>query len=203
MQNELIQKATELFPSIDHWKSFQELCAQNNNIREHWFIEPTRKIRQHFSATLSEAWGFQSWGASHRDTRWYLREFGPRSASLWFGFYYCFYLHVDDLDKFSVQQMANSLSMDSAYVPLLRAFGRIDKQLPEKSLLEETRNFHFGDSRDFNFTDVDLAWYAANHTTAFVDQAIAKIEKFTTSDEVTKLLHRLNQSGVKQKPAMG
>jgi hypothetical protein len=84
---------------------------------------------------------------------------------------------------------------ESDYLPVQRAFDRIDAPFPG-SELSEMRNFKFGTAHDGNYSEYDLAWHASHQMDSFVDQAIAKIERFTTNPEVTELLRQLNQTAL-------
>jgi hypothetical protein len=197
MQKELINDASKLFPSFEHWQSFLELSESREHIKEFWFVEATNKIRRHFMETLPPEWDCERWGATSRDTRWFLREFGSDSLSVCFAWCYQLHLILHNHQKFNAQSVARLLKESGDYRPIHLAFDRID-QPHSGSELREMRNFKFGTAHDGNFSEWDLAWHAGNRTETFVDQAIAKIERFTKSPEVTELLRQLNQTALNE-----
>lgn len=191
MQNELITEASKLFPTIDHWQSFLELINNRDAIREFWYTEATTRIRRHFIETLDPAWGCEPFGATHRDTRWFLKEFGPDSLALSFSHWYRFDLKIWNQQNFTPKPVTDALKT-SAFSPIVLAFGRIDVQSDWGSELIEIRNFRFESSGSRQLSEFDLAWFAAHQTASFVSQAIDKVEKFTNSSEVSETLRQLN-----------
>jgi len=196
MQNELIHAASKLFPTFEHWQSFLELSNNREAIMEHWYVEATSKIRHHFRESLppESEWAYEAWGNRDLDTRWFLKEFGPDSIFVSYGWRYELHLTHHNNPKFNAQ-FVSSLIQKNDYRPIQQAFDRIDERL-NGAELREVRNFKFGTAHDGNYSDYDLAWHAAHQMDLFVDQAIAKIEKFTNNPEVTKLLRQLNQTAL-------
>lgn len=192
MQKELINTASELFPTFEHWQSFLELSNSRDAIMESWYIEATARIRRHFMETLPPEWACEAWGATNRDTRWFLREFGPESLVVSYGWHYRLDLRLSDRQKFNAQTISKLLK-ESTYTPIHLAFDRIDRRFDWGSELIEIGNFKFGIANDGNFSPHDLAWHARHQIDIFAEQAIAKIERFTNSQRVTELLKQLNQ----------
>lgn len=192
MQNELITEASKLFPTFDHWQSFLELSAQTNAIKESWFTEATTQIRRHFMKTLNPEWGFEPFSSTHRDTRWFIKEYGPESLAFSFAWCYRLDLKIWNPQKFKNQPVTDALKT-SEYSAIPLAFGRIDQQGAWGSELIEIGNYSFETSGSRQLSELDLAWFAAHETDSFVDQAIEKIERFTNSSDVTDALRRLNQ----------
>lgn len=193
MQNELITEASKLFPTIDHWHSFLELAAQKDAIKDYWFTDATTRIRRHFMMTLNSDWGFEPFGSPNRDTRWFIKDYGPQSLALSYSNFYRFDLRIWDQQNFKPLPVTNALKT-SKFGSILRAFGRIDRQGEWGSELIEMWNFSFDSYNSGQLSDYDLAWFAAHEIDIFVDQAIKKIEQFTNSSEVTEALRQLNQT---------
>lgn len=192
MQNELITDASKLFPTFDHWQSFLELLNQKDAIKDFWFIDATTRIRRHFMDSLNTEWGFEPFGSPQRDTRWFLREFGPDSLAISFAFYYRFDLKIWNAQRFAAKPVTDGLKT-SDFGSVLLAFGQIDRQGEWGSELIQTNGFSFGEGGRRPNTDLELAWFAAHETEAFVAQAVEKIERFTSSQEATEALRKLNQ----------
>ena len=193
MQNDLIHAAAKLFPTYEHWRSFQELANNIHAIKEEWFVAATDRIRQHFKDTLSPEWGFIPYGATNRDTRWFLQDFGPGSLSIRFSDYYRLDLLVEDKQRYN-SEIIYQLLKEKEYLPISQAFSRIDKQF-DWAAFYELSNFRFGEDGDGHYSANDLAWFAAHepYSDLFVKQAIAKVEKFTNNPQVTELLRKINQ----------
>lgn len=192
MQNELITEASKLFPTFDHWQGFLELSNQTNAIKEFWFTDATTQIRRQFIKSLNSEWAFEPIGASHRDTRWFLKEHGPDSLALSFSYFYRLDLRIGNPQKFNTKLVTDALKT-SEFSPILLAFGRIDRQGEWGSELIEIGNYSFAPSGSRQLSELDLAWFAAHETDLFVAQAIEKIERFTNSTKVTEALRSLNQ----------
>lgn len=192
MQNELIHAAAKLFPTINHWRSFQELAKNMDAIKEEWFVAATDMIREHFKNALSPEWRFTPIDPPTRNTCWFLRDYGPGSLSIRFWACYRFELKADDKKRFDLATIRRLLT-EKDYLPISQAFARIDPPNADDSLFMEMPNFKFGKEGDGHYSDLDLAWYAAHETDSFVEQAIAKIEKFTKNPQVTELLQKVNQ----------
>jgi len=193
MQNELIYTASKLFPTFEHWQSFQELANSRDAIMESWFIDATSKIRRHFIETLPPEWDCEPWGNPNRDTRWFLRDFGPDSLTVCYSYYYRLDLKLHNSQNFSAPLITQSLKKGD-YQPIYRAFDRIDIRFNWGSELIEQSNFKFNIATDGNLSPLDLAWHAFHRMDQFVDQAVAKIERFTNNPEVSDLIRRLNQA---------
>jgi hypothetical protein len=200
MQKELIQAAAGLFPTFEHWQSFLELSQGIDSIKNYWFVEATTTIRRHFMETLSPDWCCDSWGSPDRDTRWFLKEFGPESLGITYGWYYQLHLRFGfGTPGFKTELVSRLLKEKGEYRPIHLAFERIDPPY-QGSLLAEIGNFRFGSAYDGNFALEDkdgcLGWYASHRLNEFVDQAVKKVERFTNTPEVTKLIRKLNQAAI-------
>lgn len=196
MSNELINKASEIFPSFDHWESFQKLSEIKEQIVQSWLADATEAIREHFHQNPSEDWAFEPFGATHRDTRWYLREFGPDSLGVEFSFNYTLSLGHCDYGKFHRETIVSLLD-SASYNPIHQAFSRIDHRFNNPDWckhrgpqLIEIRNFCFGNPFDGSFSPRQLAWFSGNEKDKFVSQAIEKIKRFM---KVTELIRKVNQ----------
>lgn len=197
MQNEFLHQASKLFPTFDHWQSFLELADKKDSIWESWFTEATVKIRRHFVETLPTEWACEPFGVTHRDTRWFLREFGLDSLGLSFSNHYRFDLQLRNHQKFDPVKTVGNLR-SGEFRGIFMAFERIDRQFDLGSELIEIGNFHFQTPNDGNLMHRELAWHAAHQTNDFVDQAIAKIERFTNNEDVTALLKQLNNLALRE-----
>jgi len=198
MQNELISAASDLFPTFEHWQSFLELSDLRNSIRDTWFIEATNKIRQHFINTLPREWDCEPWENTQRDTRWFLRKFGPDSPSVNYRWHYCLCLRLHNKQKFNTESIFRLLKKEGGYEPIYQAFDRIDRQFDGEIVMIESRNFKFGSANDGALSEDKLAWYARHEIDGFIEQAIAKIEKFTKNPVISDLLGQLNQTAQKE-----
>ena len=156
MQKELIHSASKLFPTFEHWQSFLELANGKDAIMESWFIEATTKIRRHSLETLPTEWDCEAWGNTNRDTRWFLKKFGPDSLAVYFSYYYRLDLRLNNPQKFNPQSVTRLLK-ESDCRPIYLAFDRIDRRFDWGSELIEIGNFRFGTAHDGNFGPFDLA----------------------------------------------
>ena len=195
MQNDLIHAAAKLFQTFEHWKSIQELANNLDKIKDEWFVAATDKIRQHFNEAMSPEWGLTPVGErTERNTCWFLKEYGCGSLSIRFWSCYQFVLRVDDKKRFDVEKIKQLLS-EKEYDPISRAFGMPDKQFVDESISIQMPDYRFDVDGDGHYSDRDLAWFAAHEpfSDLFVEQAIAKVEKFTKNPQVTELLRKINQ----------
>lgn len=190
----------QLFPSLEHWQSFLDLTKQKDNLHEGMIISATQKIRQHFQTTIASGWTMRPRDAEKRDTEWYLTDFGPDSITVVFNWYYLLSLHCPTKYKRILPSILQHLELLQSK-PLEMAFDRIDGRGHHHELLKELRNFSFGHHKDGNFDQFELAYLAHNNEQSFVDQAIAKIERFTNSSEVTQSLAKLNKMAEQQHAA--
>jgi len=188
------EEAKELFPTIDHWLSFNELADQRNAIYEDFFRQATRKIREHFNANPAPGWNMKPWGAEYRDTKWYLEEFGTNSLFLCYAWEYELQLRLHDLQVMDTDAITKALESNH-YMELKAAFQRIDRYMQADSKLMERRNFRLGSPHDGSLSPRELVWYAGLKTDEFVRQAIEKIERFTRNETVTAQIRELNRIG--------
>ena len=191
MQKELITEATNLFPTLDYWQSFLELYHLKEWIKEDWFTEATNRIRRHFTENLNPVWGFEPWGNTKTDTRWFLNEFGSNSLGITFAWKYSFRLKIWDTNRFIPRVVTEALRT-SNFSPVLMAFSRIDDQDHRDFILSEERNYLFPSSPSGQITEDVLSWFAAHETESFVNQSVEKVERFTNSVEVTESIRQLN-----------
>jgi len=192
MQNELITEASNLFPTIDHWQSFLELYSITDSIRDTWFKDATTRIRRHFMENLNSDWGFEPCGAPHRDTRWFLREFGPESLSVNFIYHYRLDLRVWNAEHKFIPCVVSEALKTNDFSSVHMAFSRIDRQGEWGSELIEERNYVFQSALSAQLTERELAWFVAHETESFVNQSVEKVERFTNSVEVTESIRQLN-----------
>ena len=190
MNKEMIHAAAQLFPTYEHWKNIRELPSYFEEIMALWYVEATIRIRKHFENSLSPEWDYAPWGNTTRDTCWFIREHGPQSLAVRFGWCYSLVLKLEDPHKFNVDAIVRLLG-ESDYAPLVREFVKNDVRHDVEPI--GGRDFRFGTPYDGSFSREDLAWYAAHEIDSFVEQAIAKIEKFTKNPQMTELLRKVNQ----------
>jgi hypothetical protein len=188
------EDAKELFPTIDHWLSFNELADQRNAILEDFVRQATRKVREHFNECPAPGWCMEPWGADYRDTKWYLEEYGPNSLFLCYGWEYELQLRLHDPQVMDTHAITKALESND-YMDLKHAFQRIDRYMQVDSKLMEKRNFRFGGPHDGSLSYRELAWYAGLHRDEFVSQAVAKIERFVRNENVTAQIRKLNRIG--------
>jgi hypothetical protein len=190
MKEHLTKKAADWFQDPEAWKSFVDLIPLKADIERVWLDTATEKLREHFTHNLCPGWQFQRWGVSH-DTWWFLEEFGQESVGIGFGWRYYFCLGVAHGMRVDRTALEKALGQP-AYLPLVKAFGRIDQPIWNNTL-EQYGDFSFGSDSDRRLPAHELAWYAGNKTDSFVAQAAAKIEAFARNPEITALLRQLNQ----------
>lgn len=189
-----IETAKELFTTVEHWLSFNELADQRNAIYSGFYQQATERIRKRFKKYPARGWNFEPWGAENQDTKWYLEEFGPNTLFVCYAWEYELQLRLHDLQAMDTTAITNALESDD-YRELKNAFQRIDRFMEPKSKLMERRNFEFGIPHDGNLSPRELAWAAGCKTEEFVDQAVAKIECFVRNETVTSQIRELNLIG--------
>ena len=141
---ELIQKASTIFGSIDKWNAFLELEKLHQGIKDHWLAIGTKRLRDYFTEHPSKSWSWEQWGCL-TDTRWHLKDFRSGIA-IGFGWQYKgFYLYLNDPDLFDTKQIDEQL-ISSEYAKLLTPFGGLAKPYDKSGWqikAEEQPNFLF------------------------------------------------------------
>lgn len=195
MKPKEIKQTKELFPTVDHWLTFNELANKKDAILDYWPAIATEEIRNYFNENMADEWLFRpTEEKSHRNTEWYLKEFGPDSLCLSFSYYYQLHLIVHDRGRFNVRAIFAAFD-NKDYAHIKQAFQRIDGYKKDNSLLLEKGNYEFGLPNDRSLDTLELGWATAFHTDAFVEQAIAKIERFINNPQVTEQIRELNRIG--------
>jgi len=188
------ETAKEIFPTYDHWRSFNKLADQRESLYYAWLGSATQLVRQHFLNNTPAEWELVSWGDTRVDTKWYLREFGPDSLCLVIAWEYELQLRLIDQVAFDSAAITRELESGN-FSKLKQAFDRIDRYMLPDSKLMERRNYKFGIPTDTELSGWDLAWCAAFKTEDFVSQVVEKIERFVKDTEVTEQIRKLNRIG--------
>ena len=189
------ENAKELFPTIEHWLSFNELADQREAIHECFFEPATRLIREHFNEQPASGWSLVPWGLPSRDSKWYLDEFGPDSLFICYGWHYELQLRLDNQVRFDSGAITKALET-SNFDQLKHAFQRIDRYMQADSKLMERGNFRFNIPHDGSLSWRELSWAAAFKTDKFVHQATEKIERIVRDETVTAQIRELNRIGL-------
>ncbi len=188
MKIENKEQYLELFPSIEHWTAFLELVDMKDGMVRACLARVTSRIRHHFDENPSEGWAWDCAPNADRDadTIWYLKDYGPASLRLMFGWRYELQLRPEN---FGCYQSMNKSQFDA----VKSGFARIDRYMQGGSIFMEKRNFSFGLPNDGHLTQRDLVWVAARFEDEFVKQAIEKIERFTRNQTMTAAIYELNR----------
>jgi hypothetical protein len=189
-----IKNAQELFPTIDHWLSFNELADQREAIHEVLFEKVTQIIRAHFNENPAPGWSVIPWVAPKQDSKWYLDEFGPDSLFLCYRWSYELQLRLDNPMQYDSGAITKALETGN-FAELKNAFQRIDRYMQVDSKLMERGNFKFGLPSDGDLSWRELSWCAGFKTDEFAKQAIEKIERFVRNEVVTGQIRELNRIG--------
>ena len=189
MNQELLNKAKEMFDSPEKWNAFLDLVGQKNAITNQWFVKLKEEANKKFLNEESvEDWIFKPYG--DWDLHWYQKEHGDKSVSLYMAYSgeMALSCNADFYDTSKIQDLLRT----QKFAPLLSCFNRIDKFYDGGRLAIEIRNYSFGSPYDTKF-DVDrLGWYAGNQTEEFLNQIVAKVNKYRKNREMNSLLHELN-----------
>lgn len=190
MSNKLTQKAAELFDTIEKWDAFLELAAMQKSILLHWLEEATHDLRNSYRVDPDGKWEMAPWD-NGVDTKWYLKEMGPKSLLIGFGWRYGFYLYLEGEQKFNSDLISERL-LDDEFSKLRALFQKGEILTDRLAKCHEIRNFQFGSPHDGNLSETDMAWYAGNQRKEFLEQALKKAEQFTHDKEMTELIRKLN-----------
>jgi hypothetical protein len=194
---EILHQEPKLFAEVEDWKSLLELRDKIQEIKDHWFSKATTALQNRLRTGLPPEWRLDSKFGGFKDSRVYLAQFGPRSLALAYGWDYELHLIIEDFEVFDADKL-NTLLQAQRFSTILQGFERIDRSFEMGSKAMCYRNFSFGSPHDGNIPPEELAWYAGNRTEEFVDQAMAQLERFTKSQEITRLLVELNREGRKE-----
>lgn len=194
---EILHQEPKLFAEVEDWKSLLELRDKIEEIKAHWFSKATTDLQKRLRTSLPPEWKLDTHFGNPNDTRVYLAEFGPKSLALVYGGQYQFQLALDDQQSFNGEKI-NQLLDSPKFSPVLDCFDRIDRSFEPWYKAMCSQNFSFGSPHDGRIPPDELAWYAGNRTEEFVDQAMAQLERFTKSQEITRLLVELNREGRKE-----
>jgi len=187
----LTKNAAALFDEVEKWNAFLELTEMSDGIVEHWLISATRELRNHGGDDAS-GWEMTSWG-NEFDTKWYLPEFGEDSVVI--GFWdYEFTLSVEDQEAFDIEIARQQLN-EPGFAALRGLFTEFtDPKISQIIGCRPNGMFRFGSPRDGNLPWAEFAWYTANRTEEFVEQAIQQVERITKNPEITALVAELNRA---------
>ena len=196
MQKELFNQAAKLFDSLEKWDAYLELVSQEQAIRIHYLKKIKKPLLEYFINNPAEGWVCQPWSDDNYDMRWYLKDFGKDSLAIATGWLFKFCLHVEDINKFDSLRIDNLLQ--SEYSFFLSKFEQIENLYTPNFKVIESRNYVFNTPYDHDFDENHLAWFAGNRTQELVNQIIAKVERFTKDEEMTRMLREVNEKAKKQ-----
>ncbi|KAA9332687.1 hypothetical protein [Adhaeribacter soli] len=198
MQKELLNQAMAVFDSPEKWQAFLDMVNQKDALKWQYFKKIKQPLLKYFHENPVEGWVCEPWSNKDYDFRWYLKDFGPKSLCLAIGWSFEFHLHLEDIVGFDSLKIDDLLKTE--YSMLLASFDRVDRQYESHTKAMEWRNYSFGSPYDtyFDNNHIDhLSWYAGNETQNFVNQIVAKVEKFRKSQEITQMLYELNEKSRK------
>ena len=187
MNEELLQKAMQLFDTAEKWNSFCELMGRKDDMQKRWWKKLQTEVYQREQKN-----GICDWDIfieNQWDIRWFIKGETRNTICVhfWADRFRVFY-NYGDLDKDKVFELLKDPKFDI----IKSCIDRIEGSDNETICWEE-RNFAFGTSYDNCFPDRQtLSWYAGNETEKFADQLIAKVRKFQTP-EITALFKEINE----------
>lgn len=190
MSQDLTKQALKMFDTAEKWDSFVEL----KNYADRMYYGQFGKLKPLMHKKFLEEDLVSGWEAKQFhtcDMRWYLKEFGEFSISLYWGWHKQLRLWVFP-DRNDVAK-AHDLMKNSEFSKLFSGFERIDNSLGNDFLAIEEGNFRFDSPYDGCFNDWQLAWYAGNRSQEFVDQLAEKVNRFRKDARLTELLYNLNK----------
>lgn len=190
MSQEITKQAQELFDTPEKWEAFLELKNQSDKIYYSMFGKLKPLMHKKFIEEDVVA-GWEAKQFHTCDMRWYLKEFGEQSISLYWGWHKQIRLWVFP-DKNDVTKI-HELMKTSEYAKLFSGFERVDGSISHEYIAYEEGNFHFDSDFDGYYTDWQLAWYAGNRSSEFVEQIAAKVNRFRKDEALTELLYKLNK----------
>jgi hypothetical protein len=197
MDRDLYNQALDLFNTSEKWNAFVELANQKESIKRTYFKRVTQPLLNYFNSNPVDGWICEPWFDKELDLRWYLADFGKDSLSLATCWHFHFALHLVDKSRFDTDKIDTMLK--SEYSIFMSAFDRIDEQFGTDLKVLEIRNYNFGDPHDSYFENSQLdrlAWYAGNETDKFVEQIIAKVERFRRNPQLTTMLYEIHRRSI-------
>ena len=187
MNEELIQKAMQMFDTSDKWSAFIELINKNGEIQNRWWKKLQTEVYQREQTDGISDWDIAIW--NNWDIMWYIKgETNKTIAVHFYGDMFRVFYNFGDLDTEKVNELLKNPKFDI----IKTCFDRIDGTAWD-TIGYEFKNFSFGTLYDTRFPDHRiLSWYAGNETKKFADQLIAKVRKFQTP-EITALFKEINE----------
>lgn len=187
MNEELVQKAMQMFDTSEKWSAFIELMNKNGEIQNRWWQKLQKEVYQREQTDGMTDWNIAIWNSW--DIMWYIKGESNKTIAIHFNgdmFRICY--SFGDLDTEKVNELLKNYRFDI----IKTCFDRIDGTAWD-TIGYESRNFSFGTLYDTHFPDHRiLCWYAGNDTEKFADQLIAKVRKFQTP-EITALFKEINE----------
>jgi len=192
MSYEILKQVEEDFSKREQWYSFLELTKYKDFIRNSWLEVLKTEMNNCFAVeNVVEKWGYIS--RNIWDYRWFIKDFGHESLCLLFNSQ--FLNLYANRNIFDIKKITSMLQ-EKRYIPIISAFERHDEINGEDSEYKiiEKGNFIFNenDSNDGHYNLDQIAWYAKNKTTEFVEQIKNKINKFRMDKNITELLIEIN-----------
>jgi hypothetical protein len=208
MQRELMNQAMAMFDSAEKWNAFLDLSRlvgfkppdNAEGIIGEYFKKVKKPLMAYFSNHIADGWACSPWQNDTMDVCWYLKQFGIGSLALKTGWFFEFHLRVEDTASFDSSRIDQDLKSET-YSLIRCAFDADREFVDSQTKLVQTRYYDFDGclyNGRFGWQHVpELAWYAGNRTDEFVDQIIAKVERFTNDKNLTALLCQLNDNAKK------
>ena len=188
MNEELLQKAMQLFDTAEKWNAFCELMNRNGNIQNRWWKKLQTEVYKREQISGMPDWNICIW--NNWDIMWYLKGETDKTICVhfWGDTFRVFYGYGDlDINK------VNELLKVTKFDVIKSCIDRIDGS-DSQTICWEHRNFSFDTPYDTCFPDArTLSWYAGNETEKFADQLIAKVRKFQTP-EITALFKEIDEN---------
>lgn len=185
MNEELLQKAMQLFDTAEKWNAFIELVNRNNDIQSKWWKKLQLEVYDREQKNGNSDWDIST--NNNWDIKWFIKGEPNNTICVHFwGDSFRVFYNWGGLDI----EKVNELIKDPRFDKIKSCMDRIDGSNHE-TICWETRNFGFGTIYDFCFPNHQtLSWYAGNETMKFADQLIAKVRKFQTP-EITELFKEI------------
>jgi len=187
MNEELLQKAMQMFDTPEKWNAFCELMNRNGEIQNRWWKNLQTEIYQRELSTGNPDWDIKIW--NFIEIKWFMRGENESSLLIYFradGLRIYFNNNYLDVDK------VNDLIKDQRF-NIIKTCLEFDGS-DSNTICWEERRFYFGnDTYKGKFRDDrTLAWYAGNRTKEFADQVIEKVRKIQIP-EITALFKEINE----------
>lgn len=205
MNEDLIQKAMQMFDTSEKWNAFCTLMdlakygnEKNGEIQNRWWkklqIEVYNRELQEL-AKENPSWDIYVW--NNWDIKWFLRGEDEKRNG-----YFSLVIHFHAwqnatlrvyYENLNSEKVNKLLASDTKFDAIKMSFDRNNGNNDGNTLGSETGNFIFETPFDKQFPDNrTLSWFAGNKTEQFANQIIEKVRKFQTP-EMTALFKEINE----------